>query len=67
MDALALSYVYAMRGIVCPIAIVSLASCGFKILFAVFAGGHADMPKIKKQIIWTVIGIIAFAMLPMIM
>ena len=66
MDVLTLGYVYAMRGIICPLAIVSLASCGFKILFAVFAGGRADMPKIKKQVIWTVIGIIAFAMLPTI-
>lgn len=67
MDALALGYVYTLRGVICPLAIISLASCGFKILFAVFAGGRADMPKIKKQIVWTVIGIVVYALLPLIM
>ena len=49
-----------------PLVILSFASCGFKILSAMFTGQSQDMTKIKKQILYTVMGLFALYFLPLI-
>lgn len=68
MDDYAWSVYKSIRAIAIPLAIVSFGMCGFKILGAIILGNpNMDMPKIKKQIFYTFIAVIAIAALPLIM
>lgn len=60
-----------IRSICVPLAIVSLASCGFTFLGSIFFGNYSsmaggDMMKAKKQAVYTVIAIMFIVLLPKI-
>ncbi len=51
-----------------PLAIVSLAFCGFKILGSIFFDmGQMDMSRLKKQIWYTVAALLVLLFLPRVM
>ncbi len=57
------------RNICVPLAILSLASCGFTFLGSIFFGNYAsmasnDMMKAKKQFIYTIIALVVIVFLP---
>lgn len=59
------------RSIAVPLSILSLASCGFKILGSIFFGNYAsaagtDMMKAQKQAVYTVIALLVIVFLPQI-
>ena len=64
MNDNAMKYYRSFGRIIVFFAIVSLASCGYKILAAVFIGGEANMAKVKKQILYTLLAIIIYISLP---
>lgn len=60
-----------IRSICVPLAIISLASCGFTFLGSIFFGNYSsmaggDMMKAKKQAVYTVLAIMFIVLLPKI-
>lgn len=68
-------YAFNIYKLICmisiPIAIISLASCGWKFLGSIFFGNYAsmagnDMMKAQKQFVYTILGIMFIILLPRI-
>lgn len=71
MNTAAVNAYKVIRSICVPLAIVSLASCGFTFLGSIFFGNYSsmaggDMMKAKKQAVYTVLAIMFIVLLPKI-
>lgn len=71
MDEFAYKVYKAIRSIVCPLAIISFASCGYKFLGSIFFGNYAsmasnDMMKAQKQLVYTIMAVFFIIFLPKI-
>lgn len=71
MNTAAVNAYKVIRSICVPLAIISLASCGFTFLGSIFFGNYSsmaggDMMKAKKQAVYTVLAIMFIVLLPKI-
>lgn len=71
MNNYAFKVYLVIRSICVPLAIISLASCGFTFLGSIFFGNYSsmaggDMMKAKKQAVYTVLAIMFIVLLPKI-
>ena len=67
LHAYAWSVFKLIRSICIPLAIISLASCGYKFLGTIFFGSYnapSATEKAQKQFVWTVLAVLFIALLP---
>ncbi len=71
MDDYAYKVYLGIRGIVCPMAILSFASCGYKILGSIYFGNYAsaagtDAMKAQRQFVLTILAVVFVLAIPTI-